>query len=161
MTGTGRERPQLQKMLEQLRAGDTVVMWKLDRLARSLKDLIDLVNKIKDQGAFVHSLNDQIDTMTSHGKFTFHLFAALAEFERDIIRERTNAGLAAARARGRKGGRPRGLSKKAQHTAIIAEKLYLEQKLTIKEICEQLSISKSTLYNYLHFQGVPIAQKTT
>jgi DNA invertase Pin-like site-specific DNA recombinase len=159
MTGTDKARPQLQKMLEQIRPEDVVLIWKLDRLARSLKDLVELVNQIQSQGASLHSLNDQIDTTTSHGKFTFHLFAALAEFERDIIRERTNAGLAAARARGRKGGRPRGLSKKAQHTAIIAENLYLERKLTIKEICEQLSISKSTLYNYLQIRGVQINEK--
>ncbi len=91
-----------------------------------------------------------------HGKFTFHIFAAMAEFERDIIRERTNAGLAAARARGRKGGRPKGLSKKAQHTAIIAEQLYLEEELTVQQICEQLSISKMTFYNYLRYRGVEI-----
>jgi DNA invertase Pin-like site-specific DNA recombinase len=94
--------------------------------------------------AELRSLQDQIDTTTPHGKFTFHVFAALSEFERDIIRERTKAGLAAARARGRKGGRPKGLTKKAQHTAIIAEKLYLEGELTVREMCEQLSISKGT-----------------
>ncbi len=105
MTGSTKERPQLQKMIEQLREGDVIVVWKLDRLARSLKDLVGLVNEIQDKGAGLQSLNDAIDTTTPHGKFTFHLFAALAEFERDIIRERTNAGLAAARARGRKGGR--------------------------------------------------------
>jgi DNA invertase Pin-like site-specific DNA recombinase len=121
-----------------------------------LKDLVGLVNEIQERGAGLNSLNDHIDTTTPHGKFTFHLFAALAEFERDIIRERTNAGLAAARARGRKGGRPKGLSKKAQHTAIIAEKLYQERELTVKEICEQLSISKMTLYNYLRHRGVEI-----
>jgi DNA invertase Pin-like site-specific DNA recombinase len=84
-----------------------VVIWKLDRLARSLKDLVELVNQIQARGAALQSLNDQIDTTTPHGKFTFHIFAALAEFERDTIRERTKAGLAAARAHGRKGGRPR------------------------------------------------------
>lgn len=84
------------------------------------------------------------------------MFAALSEFERDIIRERTKAGLAAARARGRKGGRPKGLSQKAKHTAIIVEKLYLEGKLTVREICEQLSISKGTFYNYLRHQGVEV-----
>jgi DNA invertase Pin-like site-specific DNA recombinase len=115
-----------------------------------------LVNEIQEKGAGLSSLNDHIDTTTPHGKFTFHLFAAMAEFERDIIRERTNAGLAAARARGRKGGRPKGLSKKAQHTAIIAEKLYQDGEMTTKEICEQLSISKMTLYNYLRYRGVTI-----
>ncbi len=159
ITGSTKERPQLQKMLEHLREGDVIVIWKLDRLARSLKDLVDLVTQIQENGASFQSLNDQIDTTTAHGKFTFHVFAALAEFERDIIRERTKAGLAAARARGRKGGRPKGLSKKAQHAAIIAERLYLEGKLSIKEICEQLSISKGTLYNYLRHQGVEIGEK--
>ena len=156
ITGSRRERPQLNKLLEQLREGDVVVIWKLDRLARSLKDLVSLVNEIQEKSGALHSLNDQIDTTTPHGKFTFHVFAALAEFERDIISERTKAGLAAARARGRKGGRPKGLSQKAQHTAIIAEKLYQERELTVKEICEQLSISKGTLYNYLRYRGVNI-----
>jgi len=161
MTGSTRERPELQKLLDQLREGDIVVIWKLDRLARSLKDLVNLVNEIQEKGGALHSLNDQIDTTTPHGKFTFHVFAALAEFERDIIRERTKAGLTAARARGRVGGRPKGLSKKAQHTAIIAEKLYQERELTVKEICEQLSISRGTLYNYLRFRGVAIPPSST
>lgn len=156
ITGSTRDRPELQKMLDQLREGDVVVVWKLDRLARSLKDLVSLVNEMQESGAELSSLNDQIDTTTPHGKFTFHIFAALAEFERDIIRERTMAGLAAARARGRNGGRPKGLSKKAQHTAIIAERLYQEGELTVREICEQLSISKMTLYNYLRHRGVQI-----
>jgi DNA invertase Pin-like site-specific DNA recombinase len=147
-------------MLGQLRDGDVVIVWKLDRLARSMKDLISLVNEIQDKGAGLRSLNDQIDTTTPHGKFTFHLFAALAEFERDIIRERTIAGLEAARARGRKGGRPKGLSQKAKHTAMIAERLYIEGELSTNEICEQLSISKGTFYNYLHHQGVNIGKKS-
>ena len=156
ITASSKERPQLQNMLEQLREGDVVVVWKLDRLARSLKDLVGLVNEIQGKDAGLTSLHDHIDTTKPHGKFTFHLFAALAEFERDIIRGRTNAGLAAARARGRKGGRSKGLSKKAQHTAIIAERLYQEGGLTIRAICEQLSISKMTLYNYLRYRGVQI-----
>jgi DNA invertase Pin-like site-specific DNA recombinase len=156
ITGSTKERPQLNQLLEQLREGDVVVIWKLDRLARSLKDLVSLVNEIQEKGGALHSLNDQIDTTTPHGKFTFHVFAALAEFERDLISERTKAGLAAARARGRQGGWPKGLSKKAQHTAIIAEKLYQERELTVKEICEQLSISKGTFYNYLRFRDVHI-----
>lgn len=156
VTGATRERPQLQALLEHLREGDVVVIWKLDRLARSLKDLVEIVNEMQEKGAELRSLQDQIDTTTPHGKFTFHVFAALSEFERDIIRERTKAGLAAARARGRKGGRPKGLTKKAQHTAIIAEKLYLEGELTVREICEQLSISKGTFYNYLRQRGVEV-----
>jgi DNA invertase Pin-like site-specific DNA recombinase len=156
MTGATKERPQLQKMLEQLREGDTVYIWKLDRLGRSLRDLVQLVTEIQDKGAGLRSLNDQIDTTTPQGKLVFHLFASLAEFERDIIRERTKAGLAAARARGRKGGRPRGLSSKAEHKAIIAEKLYQERELSVKQICEQLSISKMTFYNYLRHRRVAV-----
>ena len=156
ITGATKERPQLQKMIDQLREGDVVFIYKLDRLGRSLKDLITLVNEIKEKGAGLKSLNDPIDTTTPQGKLTFHLFAALSEFERDIIRERTFAGLASARARGRVGGRPKGLSSKAQHTAIIAEKLYQERELSVKEILDQLSISKMTFYNYLKHRGVKV-----
>jgi DNA invertase Pin-like site-specific DNA recombinase len=156
VTSAKKERPELQKLMSQIRAGDVVVIWKLDRLARSLKDLISLVNEMQGKGAELQSLNDHIDTTTPQGKFTFHLFAALAEFERDIIRERTKAGLAAARARGRKGGRPKGLSKEAQRTAMIAERLYQDGGLTVKQICKQLSISRGTFYNYLRHQGVDV-----
>jgi DNA invertase Pin-like site-specific DNA recombinase len=137
--------------MNQNRAGDVIVIWKLDRLARSLKDLVNLVTGLQGRGAELHCLNDHIDTTTPQGKFTFHLFAALAEFERDIIRERTKAGLAAALARGRKGARPKGLSKEAQHMAIIAERLYYDGELTVKQICRQLSISRGTFYNYLRY----------
>lgn len=161
VSGAAKARPQLEALLEHLRNGDVVVVWKLDRLARSLKDLVSLVNRIQEKGASFQSVNDQIDTTSAHGKFTFHIFASLAEFERDIIRERTKAGLAAARARGRVGGRPKGLSKKAQHKAMLAKQLYLEGELSISEICEQLSISKGTLYNYLHHQGVEVGRKSS
>jgi DNA invertase Pin-like site-specific DNA recombinase len=97
-------------------------------LGRSLRDLVNLINEIQDKGAGLKSLNDSIDTTTPQGKLTFHLFASLAEFERDIIRERTKAGLEAARARGRKGGRPKGLSKEAQDKAMVAETLYKQGK---------------------------------
>lgn len=156
ITGAKKERPELQKMLTQLRADDVVVIWKLDRLAQSMKDLVSLVNEMQVKGAQLQSLNDHIDTTTLQGKFTFHLFAALAEFERELIRERTKTGLTAARARGRQGGRPKGLSKEARQTAIIAEKLYQEGELTVKEICVQLSIARGTFYNYLRYRGVEI-----
>lgn len=158
VSGAGKERPQLARLIEQLRKGDILTIWKLDRLGRSTKDLIQLVNKIQDKGAELKSLNDHIDTTTPHGKLTFHMFAALAEFEKDIIRERTLAGLATARARGRVGGRPKGLSKKAEHTAIIAQRLYEEGQKTITEICEELSISRATLYNYLRHRGIEVGQ---
>ena len=158
ITGASRDRPELQKMIEHLREEDTVVIWKLDRLGRSLKDLVHLVTEIQSRGAALQSLNDAINTSTPGGKLTFHLFAALAEFERDIIRERTLAGLAAARARGRKGGRKKGLSKKAEHIAVVAEKLYTEETLTTAEICQELDISRSTLYRYLRHRGVKIGK---
>ena len=155
VSGASRDRPALRDMMQHLRQGDIVVIWKLDRLGRSLADLVRLVEEIESKGAGLKSLNDSIDTSTSQGKLTFHLFAALAEFEREIIVDRTKAGLTAARARGRVGGRPKGLSKKAQDKAMIAESLYRQQK-PVKEICEHLHVSKSTLYRYLDHRGVQV-----
>ena len=143
-------------MLKQLRKGDTVVVWKLDRLGRSLRDLVSVVSDFQESGVHFRSLHDHIDTGTPVGKFTFHLFAALAEFERDIISERTKAGLAAACARGRKGGRKKGLSKKVRDKARLAEFLYKERERSIAEICDHLDISKPTLYRYLRSRNVKI-----
>lgn len=157
ISGAKSERPKLNELLEKIREDDILMVWKLDRLGRSIKDLIKIISRVQEKGAQFQSLNDSINTATPAGKLTFHLFAALAEFETDIIRERTKAGLEAARARGRKGGRPKGLSQKAKHTAMIAERLYKEGELSTKEICNQLSISKMTLYSYLRHQGVEIA----
>jgi len=148
ISGATRERPQLKKLLEQIRAGDVVVIWKLDRLGRSLADLVHLVNEIQGKGAGLQVLQDNINTTTPQGKLFFHIFAAVAAFERGIIRERTNAGLAAARARGRKGGRPPGLSKEAQIKAAASGSLY-QQKKSVAEIYTTLSISKKTFHNYL------------
>lgn len=148
ISGATRERPQLQKLREQIREGDVVVVWKLDRLGRSLADLVHLVTEIQGKGAGLLSLNDKIDTTTPQGKLTFHIFAAIAEFEREIIRERTNAGLASARARGRKGGRPPGLSPEAKIKAAAATSLY-QQKRSVSDICKTLTVSKKTLYKYL------------
>lgn len=153
--GTGRiDRPELRRMIDQLRKGDTVIIWKLDRLGRSLRDLVNLVTEIQEKGAGLKSLNDSIDTTTPQGKLTFHLFAALAEFERDIISERTKAGLKSARARGRKGGRPKGLSEQAKNKAIIAETLYREGNFSVKQICQHLDIARSTFYKLLKHRGV-------
>lgn len=148
-SGAKSDRPELRRMIEQLRNGDIIIVWKLDRLGRSLRDLVNLVTEIQDKGAGLKSLNDSIDTTTPQGKLTFHLFAALAEFERDIISERTKAGLESARARGRKGGRPKGLSKASKHKAIVARSLYEEQEMSVTEICKQLGVARSTFYKYL------------
>lgn len=147
-------RPQLVELLGQLRKGDEFIVWKLDRLGRSIRDLIKTVTFIQEKGAGFQSLQDSINILTPAGKLTFHLFAALAEFERDIIRQRTKAGLDAARVRGIKGGRPKELFQKAKHTAMIAERLYKEGILSTAEICEQLFISKMTLNSSLKHQGV-------
>ena len=156
ISGAKADRPELKKLIDQLREGDVIITWKLDRLGRSLRDLVNLMNDIQDKGAGLKSLNDSIDTTTPHGKLTFHLFASLAEFERDIIRERTRAGLEAARARGRKGGRPKGLSKAAQDKAMIAETLYVNGNKSITEICKHLGIARSTLYKYLKYRKVTL-----
>ncbi len=129
-----------------VRAGDTLVVWKLDRLGRSLKHLIETVTQLEERGVGFMSLTENIDTTTSSGKLIFHIFGALAEFERDLIRERTQAGLAAARARGRLGGRPKGSSR---HKQAMARKLYADKTNTVQDICRTLGISRATLYRYV------------
>lgn len=156
VSGSKIEREQLDELIKQVRKGDIIIVWKLDRLGRSLRDLVNLISKFQEMEVGFKSLQDSIDTTTPTGKLTFHLFAALAEFERDIISERTKAGLASARARGRKGGRPKGLSKQAQNKARLAESLYKEKELSIQEICNYLSISKPTVYRYLRHRNVAI-----
>lgn len=156
MSGAKSERPKLQELLGDLRSGDVVVVWKLDRLGRSLKHLVELVNQFIQQDIGLRSLNDHIDTTTPQGRLIFNIFASLAEFERDLIQERTHAGLAAARARGRLGGKPKGLSKEAESIACAAETLYKEGKLSVNQIIKQLGIAKATLYNYLRRRNVPI-----
>ena len=111
------DRPELNNMFSKLREGDTVIVWKLDRLGRSLTNLIDLISELNKHGVHFLSLNDNINTQTATGRFTFNIFASLAEFEREIIRERTKAGLNATRARGRMGGRTKGLSKSSMSKA--------------------------------------------
>ena len=155
-SGAKTTRPVLDDLLSRLRSGDVLVIWKLDRLGRSLKHLVTLTNELLERQIGLVSLNDPIDTTTPQGRLIFNIFASLAEFERDLIRERTQAGLEAARARGRKGGRPRGLSKQAEATAMAAETLYGEGELSVQAICDQLSISKPTLYSYLRHRGVKI-----
>ena len=149
VSGVKADRPELEKLMNHLRKGDVVIIWKLDRLGRSLKHLVELVATFNEKEVGLLSLNDPVDTTTPQGRLVFNIFASLAEFERDIIRERTKAGLEAARSRGRLGGRPKGLSKEAEKTAIAAKVLYQQKELSISEICEKLNISKSTLYRYL------------
>jgi DNA invertase Pin-like site-specific DNA recombinase len=154
-SGKTKDRPELEKMIGQLREGDTVVVWKLDRLGRSLRDLIDLVAEFQRRGVNFVSLQDGINTSTSTGRFTFNIFASLAEFEREIIRERTRAGLEAAKARGKRGGRPKGLTASALEKARTGRMLYDTGAKTVDEIAQILGISRATCYRYLN-QASPL-----
>jgi DNA invertase Pin-like site-specific DNA recombinase len=155
-SGAKTSRPVLEDLLSRLRSGDVLIIWKLDRLGRSLPHLVTLASNLLERQVGLVSLNDPIDTTTAQGRLVFGIFAALAEFERELIRERTQAGLEAARARGRKGGRPAGLSKQAEATAMAAETLYKEGRMSVQAICDQLNISKPTLYRYLRHRRVKI-----
>jgi len=145
-SGAQRERPQLQAALEYMRDGDTLVIWKLDRLARSLKQLIETVEALAARGIGLRSLTEAIDTTTSGGKLIFHIFGALAEFERGVIRERTRAGLDAARARGRKGGRPPALS---PGDLAAAKALLRDPTIRVEDVARRLGVVPSTLYRHL------------
>ena len=145
-SGKNTERPELNRMLDALREGDTVVVYKLDRISRSVQDLESLANRFADMGVEFMSLNEQIDTSTPMGKFFFHVMSAISELERDIIVERTNAGLAAARARGRVGGRKALDPKKVKQ--MLA--LYDAGTMTTAEICETVDVTRPTLYKYIH-----------
>lgn len=144
-----KERPELEKMLAHLREGDVVIVWKLDRLGRSLKHLIDLVSGFREKGVEFISLNDSIDTTTVQGRLTFNIFASFAEFERELIRERTLAGLQAARERGRIGGRKKGLSSDAKKTAYACYQLWQDKSRTIPEVLQIVKISRATFYRYI------------
>jgi DNA invertase Pin-like site-specific DNA recombinase len=145
-SGAQRERPQLIAALDYMREGDTLCVWKLDRLARSLKQLIETVEAFEDRGTHLLSLTESIDTSTPSGRLVFHIFGSLAEFERGLIRERTLAGLASARARGRVGGRPKSLpdAKLKAATAMLKA-----GEMTVAEVAEHVGVSPSTLYRYL------------
>ncbi len=156
ISGASKQRPELDKLLQQLRPGDEVLVWKLDRLGRDLAHLIELVNHFADKKVTFCSINDKIDTSSPAGKLIFHIFCSLAEFERAQTRERTIAGLRAAKLQGRTGGKPAGLSEDAKKVARLAESLYKDGH-AIKLIGQQLGISRTTVYKYLEYRGVEIA----
>ncbi len=145
-SGASRDRPELKSALEYARKGDVIVVWKLDRLARSLKQLIETVEDLERRGIGFKSVTESIDTSTSGGKLIFHIFASLAEFERSIIRERTRAGLDAAKARGKIGGRPPKLSEK---DIEVAKTILKNRDITVKEVADKMGISFATLYRYI------------
>jgi DNA invertase Pin-like site-specific DNA recombinase len=146
ISGSKSDRPGLMKALEQLRSGDTLVVWRLDRLGRTLHHLLELINELKEKGIMFRSIQDGIDTTTSIGQFFFQITGAFAELERNLIKERTKAGLEAARARGKKGGRKPLLNKK--QIQMMTE-IYNAKSTSIIEICEQFKISRKTFYRYL------------
>lgn len=145
-SGAQRERPQLQAALDYLRPGDTLVVWKLDRLARSLRQLIDTIEMLDAKGIGFRSLTEAIDTTTPGGKLVFHMFGALAEFERSIIRERTTAGLASARARGRLGGRPPAWN---ADDITAAKALLRDPNITVEQAAKRLGVAPATLYRHI------------
>src|SRR3954469_11181824 len=153
-SGAQTERKGLTEALSYVREGDTIVVWKLDRLGRSLKDLIERIRDLNDRKIGFKSLTENIDTTTSGGKLIFHIFGALAEFERDIIKERTNAGLEATRARGKRGGRPKALT---PEKIKLARKLYADTSTSVAEICKMLGISRHTLLRYVKEPNTALA----
>lgn len=142
-SGAKAHRPELDRLLDVIRDGDTLVVWKLDRLGRSVQNLVDLMSLLQSRGVGFRSLTENMDTTTPGGVLVFNVFAAMAQFERDLIRERTNAGLQDSRARGRKGGRPSKLSEKDR--ARIRE-LYQGGTLTVQEIARQYGVARNTIY---------------
>lgn len=150
MSGAKADRPGLNRTLDNLRGGDVLVIWRLDRLGRSVKNLIEIMAVLESRQIELSSLQESINTATSGGKLIFHVFAAVAEFERNLLKERTQAGTAAARARGKTGGRPFALSEEKRKLAV---KAYLDKELTVKQVCEIFGISKKTLYSYVDADG--------
>ena len=149
-TGKFRERPELTACLRSMRKGDTLVVWKLDRLARSLKDLVAIIDDLQARGIGFRSLTEAIDTTSTGGRLVFHIFGALAEFEHSLIRERTIAGLAAARARGRRGGRKLAMSKADVRKAAA---MLSDPKITKAEVAKHFSVSRVTLNAALEREG--------
>ena len=152
LSGAKDNRPGLNQCLKVLRPGDTLVVWRLDRLGRSMRRLVTVIEDLKEKGIGFRSISDgMIDTTSASGELIFHIFSALAQFERRLIQERTKAGIAAARARGRRGGRPR--LEISDPTMVLARKLHGDTNLTIDEICGSLHISRSTYYRYVAKAG--------
>jgi len=156
-SGAKRERPELKAALEYMRTGDILVVWKLDRLARSIKQLIETVEDLENKDMGFRSLTETMDTTTSGGRLIFHIFAGLAEFERSIIRERTRAGLESAKARGRLGGRPPAMQKK---DIVAAKAMLSDQKITVEQVAEHLGVAPSTLYRHIPGGRSNIAEET-
>lgn len=158
MSGKRFDRPEFLRMLDMARPGDVIVVWRLDRLGRSLKQLIETVTLLGSRGIELRSLKESIDTATPTGKLMFHIVAAMAEFERDVISERTQAGLEAARARGRRGGRPKAIQKIEPRNLARAKELYAAKSNTIAEVMQMTGFkSRNTFYKYVVNGDMPDA----
>ncbi|QES91046.1 recombinase family protein [Rhizosphaericola mali] len=148
ISGSTKSRPELDSMIQQFRKGDELFVWRLDRLGRSLKNIIDLVLSLSEKGVIIKGIIDGVDTSTMNGRLFLNIMASLAEYERELIRERTNAGLQSARARGRLGGRPKGYTKETISKLLIMRSLYKDPSKTPEEIYTPLGLTKATFYRY-------------
>jgi len=149
VSGSKANRPVFNDMISHLRKGDSLIVWKLDRLGRSLKDLLDIVSSLQEKGIEIISLKENIDTTSTTGRLIFSIFGALAEYEKDIIRERTMAGLSAARARGKVGGRKKLLNEKE---IKLLKKIAEDKEISISQICQKFKICRKTFYNYVYYR---------
>ncbi|REC40198.1 recombinase family protein [Chryseobacterium sp. 5_R23647] len=148
ISGATKNRPELDKMIEQFREGDELYVWRLDRLGRSLKNIIDLVLSLSDRGIIIKGLVDGVDTATINGRLFLNLMASLAEYERELIRERTNAGLQSARARGRLGGRPKGYTAETISKLLLLRSIYKDATLRPEDIYKPFGLTRATFYRY-------------
>lgn len=148
ISGSTKNRPELDKMLAHLRNGDEVLVWRLDRLGRSLKHIIDLVLDLSNKGIVIKGISDGVDTSTTSGRLFLNIMASLSEYERELIRERTNAGLQSARARGRTGGRPKGFAKETIDKLLIMRSVYKDVSKSPEEIFKPLGLTRATFYRY-------------
>ncbi|MFP3591967.1 recombinase family protein [Chryseobacterium sp. SIMBA_038] len=148
ISGATKNRPELDKMIEQFRKGDELYVWRLDRLGRSLKNIIDLVLSLSDKGIIIKGLVEGVDTSTINGRLFLNLMASLAEYERELIRERTNAGLQSARARGRTGGRPKGYTAETISKLLILRSIYKDPTMRPEDIYKPFGLTRATFYRY-------------
>lgn len=149
ISGASKNRPELDRMIDQFRKGDELYVWRLDRLGRSLKHIIDLVLELNDKGIIVKGLTDGVDTCTINGRLLLNIMASFAEYERELIKERTNAGLRIARENGKIGGRPKGLTKETVRKLLIIRTSYKDEDQTPEQIYNSLNISRATYYRYV------------
>lgn len=148
ISGSTKNRPELDKMITHLRKDDILFVWRLDRLGRSLKNIIDLVLSLSEKGVVIKGISDGVDTSTSSGRLFLNIMASLAEYERELIKERTNAGLQSARARGRTGGRPKGYTKETIAKLLIMRSVYKDKSKTPEEVYKPLGLTRATFYRY-------------